>query len=131
MLAQLPDPSAYASIGWLMVALGALALVLNQGFGFVRSVRGAPPAEQLQLIADALEKRIQQLEKQRETDLVQASTRRQLIYQEFKDQRTDFLKEIKDVYTQIDKDRTAVNEALRELPNELIATLRNTGVIKG
>jgi len=131
MLAQLPDPSAYASIGWLIVSLGALALVLNQGFGFVRSLRGEPPAEQLKLIAESLKERVDDLEKQREADLKNASDRRQLIYAEFRTQRMDFLKEIKDVYVRIDKDRNSVNEALRELPGELIATLRNTGVIKG
>ncbi len=126
----MPDPSSYQAIGWLIVSLGALALLLNQGMSLIRGFRGEPPAESLKLIADGLVQRIEELEEQRTDDLERASQRRQLIYAEFKHQREDFLREIKDVYKVIEQDKKEINSVLRNLPNEVIATLRNTSVIK-
>ncbi len=38
--ASLPEPSHYATLGWLLVSLGGLAVVLNQGYGFLVRVTG-------------------------------------------------------------------------------------------
>jgi hypothetical protein len=126
----MPDPQSYQAIGWLVVGLGAVILALNQGVNLIRGFRGEPPAEQLKLIAEALARRVDELEIQRGKDLQYASDRRQLIYQEFKTQRAEFLREIKDVYKLIEQDKKDLNLVLRNLPNEVIATLRHTNVIK-
>ncbi len=126
----MPDPSSYQAIGWLVVGLGAVMLALNQGVNLVRGFRGEPPAEQLKIIAEALARRVDDLEEQRAKDLQHASERRQMIYAEFKRQHERFLGEIKDVYRVIEQDKKELNSVLRNLPNEVIATLRHTNVIK-
>lgn len=44
---QLPDPNSFASIGWLLVGLGALALLLNQGADFLNRFRAKEPTPPL------------------------------------------------------------------------------------
>ena len=124
------DPNAYQSVGWILVGIFALAGGVNQIHALVLRWRGEPSSESLYAEARAIGRRVEELEKQRKQDLDNASERRRLIYAEFKSQRGDFLNEIKDLYARIDSDRKHVEEVLRHLPNELIATLRNTGVIK-
>ena len=38
----LPDPKSFASVGWLVLALAALAVALNQGFSLWKNVRPRP-----------------------------------------------------------------------------------------
>lgn len=127
---QLPAPDSFQGIGWMIVAVSALVVLVERGMALYAHFRPTPPPGELHLTSAQLAKRISDLEVLREKDQQKASDRRQLIYDEFKKQRDDFLQEIKDVYAQIDKERALVNTALRDLPNEIIATLRNTGVIK-
>lgn len=44
---QLPDPNSFASIGWLFVGLGALALLLNQGADFLARFKAKEPTPPL------------------------------------------------------------------------------------
>lgn len=43
----LPDPTAFSSIGWILVGLGALALTLNQLFDFFAKFKEKPPSPPL------------------------------------------------------------------------------------
>ena len=38
----LPDPESFASVGWLVLSLAALAVALNQGFALWKNVRPRP-----------------------------------------------------------------------------------------
>lgn len=138
---QLPAPDSFQGIGWMIVSLTALVVIVERGMALWAHFKPTPPTGELQITTSQLAERIADLEKQRVDDLRIGSDRRAKIYAELKtqrddfqleikSQRADFLKEIKDVYQTIDKDRATVNAALRDLPNEIIATLRNTGVIK-
>jgi len=42
MLAQLPDPNHFASIGWVTVILVAIIVGLNQGIALVKSMKDKP-----------------------------------------------------------------------------------------
>ena len=44
---SLPDPNSFASIGWLFVCIGALALILNQGADFINRFRTKEPTPPL------------------------------------------------------------------------------------
>jgi len=44
---QLPDPNSFASIGWLLVGLGAIALLLNQGADFLARFKAKEPTPPL------------------------------------------------------------------------------------
>jgi len=79
---------------------------------------------------EALERRMNAAEEQRVTDQETGSERRAKIYGELRSQREDFQEEIKTVYDRIERTEKSFNDAIRHLPNEIIATLRNTGVIK-
>lgn len=133
MLAELPQPSSFESIGWLVVCLGSVALLLNQGWAFVQNIRGPhpqPPNGQLEAARQQLELRVMELEQRREEDRVQASERRKAIYEEMRTDRQNRAQEVKDVYARIERMEKETNRMIRELPHEIIATLRNTGVIK-
>lgn len=126
----MPDPNSYASIGWVVVSLGALMLIVERGVALFKHFGSSPPAGELAITNAQLAERLAQLEEQRELDLRTGSERRQKIYAELKSQREDFQRETKAIYERIERTEKTFHEAIRHLPNEIIATLRNTGVIK-
>lgn len=133
MLADAVTPSSYQSIGWLLVSLGALALIANQLLAFVRNLRGPspqPPNNELELAGQQLEMRVSELERNREEDRKQASERRKAIYEQMNRDRETFMQEVRNLYARIERNEVHINETIRQLPHEIIATLRNTGVIK-
>lgn len=79
---------------------------------------------------EAVERRITIAEEQRNLDLQNGSERRAKIYAELKAQRDDWQTVVQKLYERIERTEKLFNEAVRHLPAEIIATLRNTGVIK-
>lgn len=116
------EPST-SDIGlWVLIAI----LVIN-GLG---AAGGLVAIFATRREVESIEKRITATEEQRDADQQEGSLRRGKIYAELKSQRDDFQREIKGCYDRCERIEKANNEALRELPGEIIATLRNTGVIK-
>lgn len=128
--AQLPAPDSFEGIGWMIVAVSALVVMVERGMALWSHFKPSPPAGELSLVASQLAQRIEDLEEQRLADLNIASERRQKIYAELARQRAEWQGEIKDVYRRIEKESDKVTLALHNLPNEIIVTLKNTGVIK-
>lgn len=126
----MPDPNTFSALGWLFVALVGLVVGVNQIDDFFKRRRGSPANEELGLTAESLAQRIADLEQQRVDELKTGSERRQKIYAELKSQREDMLKLVDKIYDRIDRNEKENATTLRNLPNEIIATLRNTGVIK-
>ena len=46
-MSALPDPTSYQAIGWLIVALAALVVILNNGLKLADRMKGKPPASQV------------------------------------------------------------------------------------
>lgn len=136
MLAELPAPTSFQSLGWIVAVLGGLALILNQGWAFISNVRGPrpvppqPPNGELELQGQQLEMRVAELERNREEDRKVSSERRKAIYDQMNTDRATFMAEVKDIYERIERHETQMHQTVRQLPHEIIATLRNTGVIK-
>ena len=114
----------------MIVAVSALVVMVERGMALWSHFKPSPPAGELSLVASQLAQRIEDLEEQRLADLNIASERRQKIYAELARQRAEWQGEIKDVYRRIEKESDKVTLALYNLPNEIIVTLKNTGVIK-
>lgn len=120
LAAASPDSSEIGT--WILIAI----LVIN-GLG---AVGGLIAIFATRREVEAIERRVSASEVQREQDMQIGSDRRAKIYAELRSQREDFQLEIKQVYDRIERTEKTFHEALRHLPNEIIATLRNTGVIK-
>jgi hypothetical protein len=48
IFAQLPDPSSFISVGWILGGLAALALCINQCMGLVDRFTSKPSAQEVQ-----------------------------------------------------------------------------------
>lgn len=107
---------------WVLI----LILVIN-GLG---AVGGLVAIFATRREVEAIERRVTAAEEQRDKDLLIGSERRAKIYAELKSQREDMNKMVEKLYGRIDENQKLTARELRELPNELIATLRNTNVIK-
>ena len=63
--AALPDPAGFQSVGWILLALAALAAAANQILGLIEKFRGPLPAPQHPITEDrvkALETRVHSIE---------------------------------------------------------------------
>lgn len=130
ILAALPPPESFEAIGWTAVALSGVVLMVERGMAMARHFKSTPPTAELALTHAHLAKRLGDLEAQREEDLRTGSERRKQIYAELKSQREDFQGELKSVYSRIERNEREQNEVLRRLPDQIVALLKNTGVIK-
>lgn len=115
-------PDAPAVGTWVLIAI----LIIN-GLG---AVGGLVAIFATRREVEAIERRVTASEEQREADLQMGSERRAKIYAELKSQRDDMLKLVERIYTRIEENRNLTARELRDLPGEIIATLRNTGAIK-
>lgn len=79
---------------------------------------------------DAMEKRLTASEALRDEDMKTGSDRRAKIYEELSNQRADMLKLVEKLHERIGSHERHTSEQLHRLPSEIIATLKNTGVIK-
>jgi predicted Holliday junction resolvase-like endonuclease len=107
---------------WVLIAI----LIIN-GLG---AVGGLVAIFATRREVEAIEKRVTASEVQREEDLQIGSDRRAKIYAELKSQREDMNKMVEKIYDRIDENQKASSREMRNLPGEIIATLRNTNVIK-
>lgn len=107
---------------WVLIAI----LIIN-GLG---AVGGLVAIFATRREVEAIEKRVTAAEEQRDQDLLIGSERRAKIYAELKSQREDMLKLVDKIYDRIDENQKATSDSLHKMPNEIITTLRHTGVIK-
>lgn len=107
---------------WVLIAI----LIIN-GLG---AVGGLVAIFATRREVEAIEKRVTASEEQRDLDMQIGSERRAKIYAELKSQREDMNQMVEKIYDRIDHNEKTNAQTLRNLPNEIIATLRNTGVIK-
>lgn len=96
MLAQLPDPNHFSSIGWVAVILTGLILSLRAGMGFIRDLKDKPsPGEvqgeahqtfatkiELQTFSDRHDAEIKRLYDKREEDLRLAAQQRKSLHED-------------------------------------------------
>lgn len=134
----LPDPNGYAALGWLIVGLAALIAIINQGWDFVAkvsgkdknplpqplSVSGTPPGNsELQMSVKQLNARVKVLEQWR-SDLIN----------KMDEDKTEILaageERARRIYTHVEDVRKEIDGKIHNLPNELVALLKNTGAIK-
>lgn len=107
---------------WVLIAI----LIIN-GLG---AVGGLVAIFATRREVEAIEKRVTASEEQREEDRQIGSERRAKIYAELKSQREDMNKMVEKIYDRIDENQKATTREMHSLPGEIIATLRNTNVIK-
>lgn len=126
----LPDPNHYASIGWLLVSIAAIAYGANHIWELVNRMRGEPPHPPNSLLeADhrALKHRVKNLEEWRD-GLAQKLDRDKREILDAGDRR-----EIK-ITTELDELRRAqaqTNRTVAAIPNEFMALLANAKNILG
>jgi hypothetical protein len=92
---------------------------VNAVLRLVDRLRGEPPAEQLKVLSDDLNKRVCRLEAQREVDAREQEERRRALYSHVDKTRLELKEDIK-----------ALDEKVGVMPAEIVALLRNTGAIK-
>ena len=126
MLAEtLPSPDSYSAIGWLCVILATLAFGVNQLLELVARARGKaphPPNAQLSAAQEALETRVAALEQWKD----------ELISKMDADKTAVILageQRASRIHEHIEKDRTAMEQKIENMPERIIAILRNTGAI--
>ncbi len=91
---------------------------VNTTLKLVDRLRGQPNPERLQPLADALHRRLDQLEAAREHDLREAEERRRAIYAQLDRTRLELKQDIQ-----------AVESKIATMPAEIVALLRNTGAL--
>jgi len=123
------DPSPVHIAAWL-ASLMFLVGMTNQVLKLVDRMKSHPPGNELQLTASQIAQRVSDLEELRESDRDEASERRRAIFNQMDKDRTAFHHEIKGAYDRIERTERDFQQAMRNLPNEIIATLRNTGAIQ-
>lgn len=132
ILAQLPDPSSYQAIGWILAGLVGLIVSINQIDDFIKRRQGAPPNEELKGTADVLNQRVAHLEKEAQ----EAMERRRKMHERIDGVQTAVREEIKndigDVYQKIDDTRrelaTEITEVRKEMARmipEVVAVIKN------
>lgn len=138
------NPESYQAIGWVCIALFALAGGANQIFKLVDRVRGTapqPPNEQLAASAARLEKCVADLEEEdkiiharitaeRVDEERRASERRQLIYQKIDQSTAATREEINTVRCELAEDINRLEERMDKIPDRVMAQLANIGVFK-
>jgi hypothetical protein len=92
---------------------------VNAILKLVDRLRGQPPAEQLKVMADDLNKRLCRLEAQREVDCREQEERRRALYSHVDKTRLELKEDIK-----------ALDTKIGVMPVEIVALLRNTGAIE-
>jgi len=135
--AQLPDPHAYASIGWGCVILVAIIIGIRQGMGFIRDLKDKPsPAEVLQAASDRfaekeiLEEHIgetkrsfvalqEELKRDRHDNQIHASQRSAGLYKKIEETRENLEEKLGDLARDV-----------QNAPDRILAILRNTGRLK-
>ena len=123
----LPDPNSYAAIGWVLVILAAITYGLNQGWELVNRFRGAapePPNGELKQSIKQLNARMKVLEDWR----TQLTTKLESDKQEILDKGEDRARRI---YDHMEAVRKELDEKIGDVPDKVIATLRNAGAIGG
>lgn len=129
-------PDSFQGIGWLVVALAALCVAINQIDDFFdrRKPRmGFPPVEQLDNSQQALARRVEKLEadiaavrremkEDRESEARSGSIRAAGLYKKIDEVRSELSANIEAV-------RQELAENQRTLPNEIVALLKNTNAI--
>ncbi len=130
------DPNSYEGIGWLVVALSALCVAINQIDDFFERRKpreGFPPVEQLENSQNALSARVDRLEAEmnelrremkedREALNESGSARAAEIYRKMDEVRSE-------LSANLERVRQELSENQRSLPNEIVALLKNTNAI--
>ena len=130
------DPTSFEGIGWLVVALSALCVALNQIDDFFERRKpreGFPPVEQLENSQNALSARVDRLEAEmgelrremkedRESANASASARTEGIYRKIDEVRSE-------LSANLERARQELAESQRSLPNEIVTLLKNTNAI--
>lgn len=115
--AQLPDPNSYASIGWLLVGLGALLVIVNQGFKMKRNFMGDPPQPPNQVLgqsAQELQRRVDVLE--RHVD--ESDRRRKGLYDRIESSAAHTASKIEALRVEVKDDIQGVHERINVLESE-------------
>jgi signal transduction protein with GAF and PtsI domain len=113
---------AQAAPGTLTEWLGCLAFIimlLNGGIKLLDRIKSKPPAEQLAITAQALEDRVFHLEQMREADLKASEESRRRLYLA-----------VEAIRKELKVDLAGLQGHFNELPANIIAILKNTGVIR-
>ena len=121
-LAAAAQPGAPEIGMWMLVA----AFVVN----LLPAVIGLITIFATRREMEAIEKRMSASEAQRAEDMETGSERRKQIYAELSNQRADMLKLVEKLHERIGSHERQTSEQLHRLPSEIIAMLKNTGVIK-
>ncbi len=116
MLAQI-TPDALHIAGGLASMFFVIGGV-NASLKLFDRLRGQPPAEHLKLLADALNRRLDQLETLREQDLREANDRRRAVYAQLDKTRLE-----------LKHDLQALDAKIATMPAEIVALLKNTGAL--
>lgn len=137
MLAQITPEMLKGIPGWL-VSAGALLWITNEIFKLAKNIRGKeplPPNEQLELSHGALVERVDNIEgdikgirselkEDRSANERHASARSSAIYKKIDDMRAEITAHVESV-------RRELSGNQNDIPDRIVAMLKNTGAIKG
>ena len=128
MFAQtLPDPNTFSSIGWVVVIIAALAFGINAILELIARMRGeapAPPNGELKQSIKQLNARIKAMEDWRDRLTAKMDDDKQEILDKGEDRA-------RRIYEHIEAVRKELDEKIGDVPDKIIATLRNAGAIGG
>lgn len=124
MLGQMATPGAVELAGWLG-CLFFLCAGANQVAKLWDRTRPRPPSSDLKGAIDLLSGRIAELEK----SAAHNTARRKEIYEKIEETREGLTAQVERVHARVDKLQEEMHEQIKDLPNELVVLLRNTGAI--
>jgi hypothetical protein len=130
MLAELPDPNSFSSIGWVVVILAAIAYGLNQGWELINRFRGDsphPPNSQLESDHRALKSRVKSLEEWKDGLIKKLEEDKQEILDAGQKRETNLRGEIQIVATGL----SDLQKMVATIPAEFFAMLANAKNLLG
>jgi len=130
------NPSSYEGIGWLVVALSALCVAINQIDDFFERRKpreGFPPVEQLENSQNALSARVDRLEAEMGELRREMKEDREALNESGSARAAEMYRKIDEVRSELsanlERVRQELSENQRSLPNEIVALLKNTNAI--
>jgi predicted nucleic acid-binding Zn-ribbon protein len=130
------DPTSFEGIGWLVVALSALCVAINQIDDFFERRKpreGFPPVEQLENSQNALSARVDRLEAEMGELRREMKEDREALNESGSARAAEMYRKIDQVRSELsanlERVRQELSENQRSLPNEIVALLKNTNAI--
>ena len=130
------NPNSYEGLGWLVVALSALCVAINQIDDFFERRKpreGFPPVEQLENSHNALSARVDKLEAEMNELRREMKQDREALNESGSARAAEIYRKIDEVRSELsanlERVRQELSENQRSLPNEIVALLKNTNAI--